>query len=101
MINRFERQQYVDMRELWTSGREEWVGKGVGDTYGAEHLARLLGKTARIYLMHLAKFFSSLIARVDCSNQHGSAICQPPPCGTRQVYQLAGQARRQILRQRV
>ncbi len=40
---RFERQQYLEMRELWASGKEEWADKGAGDTYGAEHLSRLLG----------------------------------------------------------
>lgn len=42
LLYRFERQQYLEMRELWASGKEEWVDKGAGDTYGAEHLSRLL-----------------------------------------------------------
>lgn len=40
---RFERNQYLEIRELWNANEGEWAGKGAGDTYGAEHLCRLLG----------------------------------------------------------
>jgi mortality factor 4-like protein 1 len=40
---RFERNQYLEIRELWNAGTGEWTGKGAGDTYGAEHFCRLLG----------------------------------------------------------
>ena len=43
---RFERNQYMDVVSLWKSTKpadSEWHGKTAGDTYGAEHLCRLLG----------------------------------------------------------
>jgi mortality factor 4-like protein 1 len=40
---RFERNQYLEIRELWNAGTGEWAGKGAGDVYGAEHFCRLLG----------------------------------------------------------
>ncbi|KAI9739407.1 MAG: Esa1p-associated factor [Claussenomyces sp. TS43310] len=42
LLYRFERNQYLEMRELWAAGEGEWAGKGAGDTYGAEHMCRLL-----------------------------------------------------------
>jgi len=42
LLYRFERNQYLEMRELWAGGDGEWTGKSAGDTYGAEHLCRLL-----------------------------------------------------------
>ncbi|RQM05303.1 hypothetical protein DH86_00001854 [Scytalidium sp. 3C] len=42
LLYRFERNQYLEVRELWTKGKGEWADKGAGDTYGAEHLCRLL-----------------------------------------------------------
>lgn len=44
--NSFERHQYMDIRKLWdtnTDGSAEY--KSVCDVYGAEHLARLIGKS--------------------------------------------------------
>ena len=49
LLYRFEREQYHEIRQLWegaVSGK--WEGKGPGDVYGAEHLARLFGKSNRI-----------------------------------------------------
>lgn len=37
----FERLQYLEMNELWNSADDKH--KSAVDTYGAEHLARLLG----------------------------------------------------------
>jgi len=42
LLYRFERNQYLEARELWNSSKGELVGKGAGNTYGAEHLCRLL-----------------------------------------------------------
>ena len=42
---RFERHQYLEVRENWNGSDPEWAGKSAGDTYGAEHLCRLLGKS--------------------------------------------------------
>ena len=45
-ISRFERHQYIDSRKLWEKqdADAEKTYHNVGDVYGAEHLARLLGK---------------------------------------------------------
>ncbi|KAF4637748.1 hypothetical protein G7Y89_g325 [Cudoniella acicularis] len=42
LLYRFERAQYTEVREAWMSSKGELSGKGPGDTYGAEHLCRLL-----------------------------------------------------------
>lgn len=43
LLYRAERQQLQEVRKWWESGKySEWEGKGVGDCYGGEHLARLL-----------------------------------------------------------
>ena len=46
LLYRFEREQYSEMIALWDKAPpgSEWEGKGAGDVYGAEHLARLVGK---------------------------------------------------------
>lgn len=43
LLYRFERQQYLEARQKWEVGHDEWENKTVGDVYGAEHLARLFG----------------------------------------------------------
>ncbi|KAI4188074.1 MAG: hypothetical protein L6R41_002376 [Letrouitia leprolyta] len=43
LLYRFERQQYLEVRKKWVEGKGEWKGKScVGDTYGAEHLCRMI-----------------------------------------------------------
>ncbi|KAI4130014.1 MAG: hypothetical protein LQ338_001948 [Usnochroma carphineum] len=43
LLYRFERQQYLEVRKHWADGKGEWKGKsGPGDTYGAEHLCRMI-----------------------------------------------------------
>ena len=45
LLYRFEREQFFDVRTLWEGAvGGEWEGKGPGDVYGAEHLARLFGR---------------------------------------------------------
>ena len=45
LLYRFEREQFFELRKLWEGAvGGEWEGKGPGDVYGAEHLARLFGK---------------------------------------------------------
>lgn len=41
---RFERQQYLEVREGWAATDGELAGKNAVTTYGAEHFCRLLGK---------------------------------------------------------
>lgn len=41
--HRFERTQYMEVREAWTAATGELAGKSAVTTYGAEHLCRLLG----------------------------------------------------------
>lgn len=40
---RFERSQYIEVREGFNKDSGDFAGKSVGDTYGAEHLCRLIG----------------------------------------------------------
>ncbi|TAQ83667.1 hypothetical protein B7494_g8008 [Chlorociboria aeruginascens] len=42
LLYRFERNQYLDVLQSLNSNEGELAGKTVGDTYGAEHLCRLL-----------------------------------------------------------
>ncbi|KIW44694.1 uncharacterized protein PV06_03147 [Exophiala oligosperma] len=43
LLYRFERPQLAEMRKLWESGKyPEWEGKGPGDCYGGEFVARML-----------------------------------------------------------
>lgn len=43
-ITSFERLQYAQVIKAWQSEDPEFHGKTASDTYGAEHLMRLLGK---------------------------------------------------------
>jgi mortality factor 4-like protein 1 len=43
ILLRFERPQYHEARRMWERPGEDGTHKGVCDTYGAEHLCRLLG----------------------------------------------------------
>ena len=46
LLYRFERDQYAKWFKRWQTGSgDEWEGKNAGDVYGAEHLARLIGKS--------------------------------------------------------
>lgn len=45
LLYRFERQQYLEVRKAWAEQKGEWKGKScAGDTYGAEHLCRMIGE---------------------------------------------------------
>jgi mortality factor 4-like protein 1 len=41
LLYRFERQQYLELRQNWDASTEQ---KGAGDVYGAEHLIRMIGE---------------------------------------------------------
>jgi mortality factor 4-like protein 1 len=41
-MDRFERNQYLQVRTEWVGTSGELAGKSAGETYGAEHLCRLL-----------------------------------------------------------
>lgn len=49
--DRFERCQYTEVREAYEKEGNELFGKGVADTYGAEHLCRLLGMSFFILII--------------------------------------------------
>lgn len=56
LLYRFEREQFSEMREKWEgAGRGNGPRdiKGPGDVYGAEHLARLLGKVQFFFFFFL------------------------------------------------
>lgn len=40
----FERHQYTDVRKLWDNNDDQSQYKNVCDVYGAEHVARLIGR---------------------------------------------------------
>jgi hypothetical protein len=68
ILYRFERNQFQEVRELWTAGKDEWEGKTAGDTYGAEHLCRLIGKYLYIcfgesFLTFIQSLFQNLLPR--------------------------------------
>lgn len=42
LLYRFERSQYIEVREGFNKDTGDFAGKTVGDTYGAEHLCRLI-----------------------------------------------------------
>lgn len=49
LLYRAERAQLSEVRKWWESGQnKDWEGRGVGDCYGGEHLARLLGKSSLV-----------------------------------------------------
>ncbi|KAL7624163.1 Esa1p-associated factor [Parahypoxylon ruwenzoriense] len=45
LLYRFERSQFADIHKKWMSDDPEFQGKTASDTYGAEHLMRLLAQT--------------------------------------------------------
>lgn len=51
MNNRFERPQYIEVYKMWEDAESKH--KTPCDTYGAEHLCRLLGKPAYPMLIFL------------------------------------------------
>ena len=56
LLYRFEREQYHEVRQLWEGAvGGEWEGKGPGDVYGAEHMARLFGTSITV---SVARFVS-------------------------------------------
>ncbi|CAG8954056.1 hypothetical protein HYFRA_00009157 [Hymenoscyphus fraxineus] len=42
LLYKFERHQYVEIRSAWENKDSELYGKGPAETYGAEHLCRLI-----------------------------------------------------------
>lgn len=69
LLYKQERMQLADVRKWWETGRfEEWDGKGPGDCYGAEHLARLLGEC--IYLLEFSSSFCGSMGLICACSQH-------------------------------
>jgi hypothetical protein len=53
----------MQVRKLWESGKhKEWDGKGPGDCYGAEHLARMIVNLPEASLLSLLPFSPSFPA---------------------------------------
>jgi hypothetical protein len=86
----FERHQYAEVHAKWSSNDSEWEGKKTAsDTYGVEHLMRLLGKSTATRSFSTgtdwrltAKFPCSLPSRAHCPDQHGPAVGQSSSRGT-------------------
>lgn len=51
METSFERAQYAEVREKWNPGGD-MEGKSASETYGAEHLMRLMGTSFPPWLSH-------------------------------------------------
>ena len=66
LLYRFERQQYLEARQHMAANKGEWKDKAIGDIYGAEHLARLLGI-----------FLSLLPITYDTSRRHTNQLLSP------------------------
>ena len=74
LLYRIEREQYYDFSKLWEgAGGTEWEGKGPGDVYGAEHLARLIGKSLDLTSISHTNIFAvkmpELIAQTNMDSQ--------------------------------
>ena len=55
LLYKFERMQYAEVRRWYAEpSKPEYEGKGAADIYGAEHLARLIGK---LFSMHKRRAF--------------------------------------------
>jgi len=76
LLYRAERSQLSEVRKWWESGQnKDWEGRNVGDCYGGEHLARLLGKSLLSpYEESGILTMPSQHARIDCTNKHGCAV---------------------------
>ncbi|KAI5291200.1 Esa1p-associated factor [Ascosphaera aggregata] len=67
LLYKFERPQYHTLRKKWEGDLDGFADKGPGDVYGAEHLARLLGKLASLcdcYIWARSKLTTSFIILV-------------------------------------
>jgi hypothetical protein len=53
MFYSFERAQYLEMIQLWEAPTGDMAGKNANQTYGAEHLCRLLGTHSPLHPSHL------------------------------------------------
>lgn len=98
-------------RQWWESGKfADWNGRGVGDCYGAEHLARMIGKL----IPPLPPFFSpihkghanissnhSLAPRDDRADQHGRPIRRTPEGRNLQILHLALAPQPRLLRRQI
>ena len=68
LLYRFERQQYLEVRQNMDANKGEWKDKLIGDIYGAEHFGRLLGKfilpqtRVKLFLNHYANLWVSKVS---------------------------------------
>lgn len=78
----FERHQYMDLRKLWDNNTDQDSNiKSVCDVYGAEHLARLIGRSRfpfshfNIWLIHAcAVSLPELLAQTNMDQQSVSRL---------------------------
>lgn len=97
---RFERPQYIEMHELWETDEKY---KSPLETYGAEHLCRLLGTllhcNTAFFCQTPTDVLSSLPARAHLTNKHGSTVRESSAGRAGQTDGVARQKHGQILRQ--
>lgn len=89
-MTRFERGQYAEVYKKWHSDDAEFQGKSPSDTYGPEHLMRLIGKLLFSYDMcELLLTSCSVLARARRPDQYGPTVRQSSPRGVDEVLCLA------------
>jgi hypothetical protein len=88
VAHRFERQQYMEVRDSWAGADPEFAGKNACSTYGAEHLCRLLGMYMSSLFLSNTKMSPSHTTGTHCANQHGCPVSQSFEGGAYQDVQL-------------
>ena len=77
LLYRFERQQYLEVRQKMDAGRGEWENKAIGDVYGAEHLARLIGEFTIHTVFRRCTFASNTTSCDSTLVAHNSTVSLP------------------------
>lgn len=102
LLSRFERPQYIEMHELWETDEKY---KSPLETYGAEHLCRLLGMlhygNPGLFCQTPTDILSSFLARAHLTNEHGSTVRESSAGRAGQTDGVARQKHGQILCERL